>query len=141
MKIVSCDILKRSDTGMFQSIASLPLLGQSKLCSIHNLLTDSGLSAFQRFDDQAAVVLSKVQRACSQAMDRIDCATASLQIKGSLQLKASLPGKSDIDAAIEVRSLLRGRENQSASLRLVQDGHLLQKIISNLNVSIDVVGI
>lgn len=131
--IHSVDILRRGASGTFQTLASFPIYTQHLTRTTEDFLMDAGATMSRHMDQQVARVLSRLTRACHNAVQ--DCPVeTSVQVVGSALLKTALPSLSDVDAVVILRPRT-GDVNAGAYIReLARENSYLQRVAMAMTV-------
>lgn len=135
MAILSVDIFRRGASGKFHSIACFPIIsGYNSPTTIDSFLRDAGAATSMEEQQKAAVIVSRIERAC-RTVTRSSPIDARVQVGGSSKLAAALPGLSDVDAAV----LLTPADESSDALWRVREASrgtkFLQSIFESVKVS------
>jgi len=121
MNLLSIDVFKRGPNGIFQSIACLPIIPassaspSSSMMNMRDCLRVFGATASREMDKYAAIVLSRIDRACRKVLS--DAVETSVHLSGSCKLGVAIPSMSDIDVVVKLQpsSSSNNRDRTSAS--------------------------
>jgi hypothetical protein len=116
--------------GQFYMVTSVPLV-QHHL-STSTILDDAGKSASTSMNGISSIVLTEVDRACKHVTKNLKQIQleATLQTYGSHELGFSLPGISDIDAVLNLKSL---SPSNDAFIKSMNSNSFLEAVASRLS--------